>query len=559
MDASRLAVLFAAAGTATASALAIRAWIKRPIKQFQSHTEFKPLKGYESGRTVAHAGSFLPTRTNSTATESEPDQAFEETTNKALHTALEDAPVVTEALQKSAREMTFEYRKSSGESGERVVMAYSRNLVEGRTHSINCRQQGEHTTKLFLLSGIQSLTVVINAQSLTVKSPAEIEALLDELIPLKGEASTQQPNKAKAQSPSISAATGASISTAEATAIGNRMVPPPPPPPPLPSGFERVSQKDKTLADLLPAGAKGFAIFDLETTGKESGSCRIVEIGLITMDASGRVTEEWETLVNPGCSFDNHAIHGIDEAMVREAPTFAAIAPQLAARLDGSVLLAHNLNRFDGPILERHFREVASISIDLGDGIDTMPNPRRKLTSLCDQHGVGYDPNDCHTALGDVRALAALVPKLLQELSAAGKPVLCTSNPMLDRQHRPEVTRAKAVATAPPQVARTDVWSEVVITLQAGLVFVGTQNKAPSKLAVLQQAEDHLLAMGLRLMVKRARILASDRPAFVLAPSLDVTSTKMKDAIGLQVPVVLCADARQVQAGGTVKAWLKNG
>ena len=96
------------------------------------------------------------------------------------------------------------------------------------------------------------------------------------------------------------------------------------------------------------------------------------------------------------------------------------------------------------------------------------------------------------------------------------------------------------------------------MVVRPGLVFVGTQNKAASKLHVLKQSEDHLLALGLRLMVKRARIIASDLPDFVLAPSLEVTSTKMKDAIRLNVPVVLCSDARQAKAGGILTAWLKN-
>ena len=65
-----------------------------------------------------------------------------------------------------------------------------------------------------------------------------------------------------------------------------------------------------TLSSLLPAGAKGFAVFDLETTGTAHSS-RIVEIALVKLDAQGRITEEWETLVNPAVPIPNAQIHGV--------------------------------------------------------------------------------------------------------------------------------------------------------------------------------------------------------------------------------------------------------
>ena len=566
MDPARLIALFAGACVATASALVIRGWIKRPIKRLQSHTEFTPLKGYESGKSSSNASSFLPARQNPTISAGGSQEAAKDASLESATAAPSLIRHEGAGQQKTIREIAFEYQKSSGEISQRVVMAYSRNLVEGKTHSINCRQQGERITKQFLLSGIQCLTVSVNDQSITVRSSAEIEALIDQLIPEKGQADESRSAEVK-----VNRQVATEVLPATPTAVASDLVRMPPPPP-LPEGFASPVQREKTLADLLPASAKGFAVLDLETTGRESGSCRIVEIALIRLDAAGRVTEEWETLINPGCSFDNHAIHGVSEEMANAAPAFATIAPMLAAKLDGQVLVAHNLHRFDGPILDRHFKEVEAISIDLGGGIDTMPNPRRKLSSLCDAHGVSFDPNDCHTALGDVRALAQLVPKLLQDLSPASKHVVCASNPLLSTQSRQGFTRSQAIASGcgvaaraittqatPPQPTGLGGWRATAITLQPGLMFVGTQNKAPSKLAVLQQAEDHLLALGLKLMVKRARIIASDKPAFVVAPSLEVSSTKMRDAIRLKVPVALCGDARAVQAGGSLKAWLKDG
>jgi DNA polymerase-3 subunit epsilon len=564
VDTARLVAIFFGAGVAMSSALAIRGWIKRPLKRLQSHTEFASIKGYEIGKCVANASSFLPSRESHILSESEIAKNASSASSTDVLSLIEQAE---SGLEKSAREFTIEYQKATGEISQRTVMVYSRNLIEGRTHSINCRQQGERITKQFLLNGIQRLTVDVNSQSIVITSTAEIVALIDELIPLKGENNQRRSTGAKPKRQ-----VAIEVLPAPAAEVAPDIARMPPTPPPFAAGPASPKSSEKSFVDLLPASAKGFAFLDLETTGKESGSCRIVEIALIRLDVSGHVIEEWETLINPGCSFDNHTIHGINEGMASAAPVFATIAPLLAAKLDGHVLVAHNLNRFDRPILDRHFKEVEAISIDLGDGIDTMPNPRRKLSALCDEHGVSYDPNDCHTALGDVRALSLLFQQIFPALSRASNYVICTSNPLLSNQRSQGFTRSQAIAsgctveTSPSTLlgkqrepSGLGRWREMTITLQPGLVFVGTQNKAASKLAVLQQTEDHLLTLGLKLMVKRARIIASDRPTFLLVPSLEVTSAKMQDAIRLKVPVVLCGDARAVQAGGSLKAWVKDG
>jgi len=108
------------------------------------------------------------------------------------------------------------------------------------------------------------------------------------------------------------------------------------------------------LHELLPDGARGFAVLDLETTGN-GRSCRIVEIALVRLDPQGRITEEWETFIQPGMPIPNAHIHGIDDALVAGAPSFSEKAGSLAAKLHEHVLVAHILLSFDGPILEAHF------------------------------------------------------------------------------------------------------------------------------------------------------------------------------------------------------------
>lgn len=53
---------------------------------------------------------------------------------------------------------------------------------------------------------------------------------------------------------------------------------------------------------------------------------------------------EWSTLVNPGVAIppEIQALTGITNEMVRDAPQFAGIADEIAARTAGAVFVAHN-------------------------------------------------------------------------------------------------------------------------------------------------------------------------------------------------------------------------
>ena len=84
----------------------------------------------------------------------------------------------------------------------------------------------------------------------------------------------------------------------------------------------------------------GYAVVDVETTGLSPGD-RVIEVAVVHLDGSGRRTDEWCTLVNP--HRDPGVAHGISAADVRRAPDFAGIAGELAARLSGRVLVAHDL------------------------------------------------------------------------------------------------------------------------------------------------------------------------------------------------------------------------
>lgn len=103
--------------------------------------------------------------------------------------------------------------------------------------------------------------------------------------------------------------------------------------------------------------AAPLVFVDLETSGANLANDRIIEIGLIEVDHDG--SREWNVLVNPERPIARFvtALTGIDDAMVRNAPTFGELAPELLARLRGRLLIAHNA-RFDYGFLKCEFKRL---------------------------------------------------------------------------------------------------------------------------------------------------------------------------------------------------------
>ena len=83
-----------------------------------------------------------------------------------------------------------------------------------------------------------------------------------------------------------------------------------------------------------------FVSLDVETANADLAS--ICAIGIATFD-NGAVTSEWYSLIDPKDDFApmNVAVHGIEAADVRGAPTFAEAASELSARIKGEVVASH--------------------------------------------------------------------------------------------------------------------------------------------------------------------------------------------------------------------------
>lgn len=110
---------------------------------------------------------------------------------------------------------------------------------------------------------------------------------------------------------------------------------------------------------------KPLCIFDLETTGVNVSSDRIVEICILKVnpDAS-RESKTW--LVNPGMPIPEASslVHGIYDKNVMNAPSFKEIASKVLEMIKDSDLGGFNSNRFDVPVLAEEMLR-AGIDFDL--------------------------------------------------------------------------------------------------------------------------------------------------------------------------------------------------
>ena len=110
---------------------------------------------------------------------------------------------------------------------------------------------------------------------------------------------------------------------------------------------------------------KPLAFIDLETTGINPGTDRIVEIAIVKILTDGTRSIK-RKLVNPGMPIPKGSsdIHGITDEMVKDAPTFKQVAQELKQMLDGCDFAGYNSNRFDIPLLMEEFLR-ADVDFDM--------------------------------------------------------------------------------------------------------------------------------------------------------------------------------------------------
>lgn len=102
--------------------------------------------------------------------------------------------------------------------------------------------------------------------------------------------------------------------------------------------------------------SRPLAFFDLETTGTNIASDRIVEISVVKILSDGG--KEIKTkLINPTIPIpiESSAVHGITDKDVADKPTFKEVAKEFANFIEGCDLAGYNSNKFDIPLIAEEF------------------------------------------------------------------------------------------------------------------------------------------------------------------------------------------------------------
>lgn len=102
-----------------------------------------------------------------------------------------------------------------------------------------------------------------------------------------------------------------------------------------------------------------IAFIDLETTGVNISTDRIVEIAIVKIGVDG-TKQVKRKLINPMIAIPKSSsdIHGITDEMVKDAPTFKDAANELKQFMDNCDIGGYNSNRFDIPMLLEEFLRI---------------------------------------------------------------------------------------------------------------------------------------------------------------------------------------------------------
>lgn len=154
---------------------------------------------------------------------------------------------------------------------------------------------------------------------------------------------------------------------------------------------------------------KPIIFFDLETTGTNVTSDRIVEISIIKVKPGG-AEEETTLRINPEMPIpaEASAIHHITDSDVADKPTFRLVAQRLANYMVGCDIAGFNSNRFDIPMLDQEFQRVG-VKFDFSKArfidVQTIFHKKEQRTlSAAYRFYCNLELEDAHSANADTRA-----------------------------------------------------------------------------------------------------------------------------------------------------------
>jgi DNA polymerase-3 subunit epsilon len=174
--------------------------------------------------------------------------------------------------------------------------------------------------------------------------------------------------------------------------------------------------------------ARPICFIDLETTGINVSTDRIVEIAIVKIGIDG-TKQVKRRLVNPEMPIPKASseVHGITDEMVKDAPTFKQIANEVKQFMEGSDIGGYNSNRFDVPMLNEEFLR-AGIGVDIEsrkllDVQKVFHMMEQRTLSAAYQFYCHKTLEDAHTAEADATATWEILEAQIERYPQIGNTV----------------------------------------------------------------------------------------------------------------------------------------
>lgn len=193
-------------------------------------------------------------------------------------------------------------------------------------------------------------------------------------------------------------------------------------------GCEGYMVNDIGAVVKLPKGQSldsSFVVFDLETTGLNTNTDKIIEIGAVKV-VNGKIADRYSTFINPKehISEKISKLTGIYDDMVENAPTEDEILPQFLDFIGDSIVVAHNAG-FDTAFIKKYakannivFDNTIIDTVELGKTLLPKLN-NFKLDTICEALGVSLENH--HRAVDDAEATAECFVKFIEMLKDLGE------------------------------------------------------------------------------------------------------------------------------------------
>lgn len=176
-----------------------------------------------------------------------------------------------------------------------------------------------------------------------------------------------------------------------------------------------------------------LAFLDTETTGLNPEKHEVIQVGVVLARQTPRqgrgpsleIIEEIDLKIKPQRIEDAEEealrINGYDEGEWMFAPDLKPAAELLAKKLQGAIMVAHNIS-FDAPFVEKMFERAGventmkrykldTISIAFARFYNREEDIKYSLGYLCDMFGIKNE--NAHTALADAKALYQVYKKMM--------------------------------------------------------------------------------------------------------------------------------------------------